>query len=154
MAFPEKGTVATKEPSGYSGIILDIVTEPAFPGNGNTFNVPNSSGIAGVVELSDLCNICTSTGLEAVNVSVPSYTELSFLSRKITALWCASCPGNGSVDDVTIPCWTIFCGWAPVAFTLDGVANAACGTIGTNAKEERTRKKAILIMLENAIRRQ
>jgi hypothetical protein len=151
MALPEKGSVATKEPSGYSGIILDIVTEPAFPGNGNTCNVPNSSGTAGVVELSDLCSICTSTGLEAVNVSVPSYSELSFLSRNITALWCASCPGNGSVDDVTTPCWTIFCGWAPVAFTLESVADAVCGALVINREEKSTIAKAIVIMLENAI---
>ena len=149
--MPEKGTDATKEPSGYSGIILDMVTEPSFPGNGNTFNVPNPSGIVGVVELSDLCNICTSTGFEAVNVSVPSYTELSFLSRKITALWCASCPGNGSVDDVTIPCWTIFCGWAPVAFTLETVADAVCVALVINREEKSTIANAIVNMLENAI---
>jgi hypothetical protein len=129
MALPEKGSVATNPPSGYSGIILDMVTEPAFPGNGKTFNVPNSVGTVGVVELGDLCSICTSTGLDAVNVNVPSYRALSALSRNITALWCDSCPGNGSVDDVTNPCWEIFCAGPPVAFTLEGVANAACGAL-------------------------
>ena len=80
MALPENGRVATKPLSCNCGTIFEIATDPAFPGSGNTF-----MGKVGTVELSDLCNSCTSTGIEAVNVSLPSYRALSPLSRSITS---------------------------------------------------------------------